>query len=193
MTMSLPSSVALCVDLDGTLLKGDTLIYSVRKLALRKPWLLPLLPWWLRRGKAHMKARIADHSRPAVESLPYDTCLLEWVRSEARMRHVVLATAADYRIAQAVAAHLGCFHDVLATNGVNLSGPRKAAALTQRFGEGGFDYAGNAPEDLAVWARARGAIVVDAPAHVERTVQATGKVLRVYRRGQLITVAGMPA
>ncbi len=38
----------------------------------------------------------------------------------------------------------------------------------QRYGAGGFDYAGNARDDLPVWAAARRAIVVSAPASVRR-------------------------
>lgn len=182
--------VALCVDLDGTLIKGDTLIYSVRLLARRSPWLLPLLPFWLIKGKANLKARIADHVCPSAHELPYDVTLLEWVRGQASNRPVVLATAADYRIAQAVADHLGCFHEVIATRGENLSGHRKAGALTARFGAGNFDYAGNAREDLAVWACARSAIVVDAPVLVEREARVLGKVGRIYRGGVLIDATG---
>ena len=47
-----------------------------------------------------------------------------------------------------------------------LTGSRKAEALVERFGEGGFDYDGNARPDVAVWAHARAAIVCNAPARV---------------------------
>ena len=67
-------------------------------------------------------------------------------------------------MANAVAQHLGGFDLVLASDGVrNLSGRAKADALVGLYGERGFDYIGNARVDLAVWARARRAIVVNAP------------------------------
>lgn len=174
--------VPLCVDLDGTLIRGDSLLISLRVLLRRRPWLAPLLPLWLiRGGKAGFKHGIAARVVPGVSMLPYNTGVLDWIRSESRSRPVVLATAAHHRIAGAVADHLGVFSRVVATDGENVSGPAKAAALVGLFGERGFDYAGNAREDLHVWAHARHAIVVDAPAAVEAAACAAGNVVRIYR------------
>ena len=62
-----------------------------------------------------------------------------------------------------MADHAGIFDEVLATDdGVNLTGEAKARALVERFGRGGFDYAGDAAADLPVWRVARKAILVDA-------------------------------
>ena len=41
---------------------------------------------------------------------------------------------------------------------VNLKGAQKAQALVDRFGLRGFDYAGNAKDDLPVWRQARNAL-----------------------------------
>ncbi len=46
-------------------------------------------------------------------------------------------------------------------DGVNLKGAAKAAALVERFGEGGFDYVGDTRADLPVWAKAQDAWVVE--------------------------------
>ena len=40
--------------------------------------------------------------------------------------------------------------------------------LGERFGERGFDYAGNSSADLPVWQRARRAVVVNATRAVSR-------------------------
>src|SRR5690606_40547203 len=62
------------------------------------------------------------------------------------------------------------FEEVLASDGhTNLGGSAKAAELAGRFGERGFDYAGNTLVDLKVWARAASAIVVNAPRSEEHT------------------------
>lgn len=152
----------LCVDLDGTLLRSDLLLESTLALLARRPWLLLALPVWLLRGKARLKREIA--SRVAIDAahLPYDERVLSLLRDQPQRRRV-LCTASDESLARAVAAHLGCFDEVLASDGErNLSGRGKAEALVARFGERGFDYAGNARVDLAVWARAHGAVVVNA-------------------------------
>jgi 4-hydroxybenzoate polyprenyltransferase len=62
--------------------------------------------------------------------------------------------------AERVAAHLGIFAGVLASDGVtNLTSTKKLALLKSRFGE--FDYIGNSRADLPLLAGARHAIVAN--------------------------------
>jgi 4-hydroxybenzoate polyprenyltransferase len=92
-------------------------------------------------------------------------------REHAAGRTLVLATAADRFIADAVAAHVGLFSVVVASDGFNnLSGRRKLEALQNRFGATGFAYIGNSSSDLPIWREAREAVVVGAPRRVLRQV-----------------------
>jgi len=60
---------------------------------------------------------------------------------------------------------------VIATeNGINLSADAKLQRLTEEFGAGGFDYAGNEHKDIPIWRGARGAILVGASATLDRQV-----------------------
>lgn len=180
---SLPPSPAppLVVDLDGTLTPTDTLHESFLLLLKRNPLLVLLLPLWLLKGKAHLKAELARRALPDPAHLPYDAALVDFLRAEhARGRRLVLATAADRRVADAVAAHLGVFDAVYASeDGVNLRGERKLARLREALGEG-FHYAGNERDDLAVWSGCGGALVVNAPGHVLKAVQALGCPVQVF-------------
>jgi hypothetical protein len=45
------SGVAICVDLDGTLVKSDTLIDSVLSLARQHPRELVKIPGWIAQGR----------------------------------------------------------------------------------------------------------------------------------------------
>ena len=45
---------------------------------------------------------------------------------------------------------------------LNMRGKNKGRTLSERFGEKGFDYAGNSHVDLPVWEQSRQAIVVNA-------------------------------
>src|SRR3954463_596273 len=152
----------LCVDLDGTLIAGDLLWESVAALARTRPWLLLLLPYWLLAGKANLKQQLASRTRLAVESLPYRPEVLALVRQARGFgRRVVLATASNQQLAQAVADHLGLFDEVLASSETsNLKGASKTAVLTSRYGPAGFDYVGDSEADLPVWAEAREAYLV---------------------------------
>ena len=72
-------------------------------------------------------------------------------------RKFVLATASDRDMALPVANHVGLFDEVLGSDGkTNLRGANKLKVLTEKFGERGFDYAGNSarrPRRLARRAR----------------------------------------
>lgn len=171
-------NVPLAVDLDGTLILTDLLQESTLKLIKLHPACVFMLPRWLAAGKARLKREVADRVRLDVAALPFDGRVLKLVRAaRAEGRRVVLCTAADARLANAVAEHLGLFDEVLASDGlINLSADNKAAALVARFGEKGFDYVGNAMCDVAVWSRSREAIVVAAPPEVVDAARAVATV-----------------
>lgn len=155
------SDRALCVDLDGTLLRSDILYESLLALLARNPLYLFLIPFWLLRGKAYVKRQLASRVRLPADTLPYDERVLEILRTSTQ-RPRVLCTASDQLLVQPIAQHLGLFEEVIASDGrTNLSGRNKGEALAARFGERGFDYMGNGRIDLDVWARAGGAIVVN--------------------------------
>ncbi len=172
----------LVVDLDGTLLRSDLLQESALRLLHTAPLQALWMPVWLLAGKAVLKRRIAERVAIDVATLPYDERVLAWIDEErARGRRVVLCTASDSRYADAVAQHLGRFDEVIASDGqTNVSAQRKAEQLVQRYGAGGFDYAGNARDDLPVWAAARRAIVVSAPAPVRRAARRIAEVEREF-------------
>ena len=152
-TMREPTTVPLVVDLDGTLIHSDLLWESI--LIFIKTHFLQLwrLPFWLLLGKAAFKEKIASMVDLDPAALPYDQVLLaDLARQRAQGRLIVLATGSQRRYADVIAAHLGLFGRVLATEGgVNLTSHNKAAQLKQAFGDKGFDYIGNASVDIAVW------------------------------------------
>jgi 4-hydroxybenzoate polyprenyltransferase/phosphoserine phosphatase len=152
----------LVVDLDGTLVRTDMLHETLVGALQRSPWLILAMPFWLLRGRAALKRELALRSDVSAASLPYRAEVLDWVRSEHESgRRVMLATAADESIARRVADHVGAFDEILASDGErNVKGEGKRALLVERFGERGFDYAGNESADLGVWGSARCAIVV---------------------------------
>ena len=172
----------LCVDLDGTLMRSDLLLESLLRLIKRNPLYLFCLPLWLSRGKAALKSQIAARVKLDPALLPYNQELLEWLEGERRRgRELWLCTAADARLADVVARHLGLFTGVLASHArLNLAGERKAKALAARFGRGAFDYCGNEERDLAVWRLARAAVVVTASRSLARHVEHHVPVLRTF-------------
>jgi 4-hydroxybenzoate polyprenyltransferase len=177
--------IPLCVDLDGTLTPVDTLHENLLGLVRHSPQSVVALPAWLAKGKAAFKRQVAAHAPLDAALLPFRHELLEWLREQrAAGRKLVLATAADRGVADAIANHLALFDEVVASDGEhNLSGEGKRQALVARFGEKGFDYAGNDKPDRIVWKSSRQAIVVGDAAAVEeaRKVASVAKVFSVQR------------
>ncbi len=173
----------LAVDLDGTLIRSDLFAEAILRFLTVSPLKAPLLLRWLARGRAFAKARLAEIVPCDPATLPYDERVLAWLKEErVKGRVLVLATASDQRDAERVAAHLGLFDRVFASDGsVNLKSRRKATALTAAYPEG-FDYAGNESADLAVWAAASGAVLANAPSDVVRQAAARFTIEKTFPR-----------
>jgi 4-hydroxybenzoate polyprenyltransferase len=153
----------LCVDLDGTLVKSDTLIDSLLVLMRTRPMLLLALPGKLFHGKAAFKAFVTGSVSLDVAHLPYNRKLLKYLQQErGHGRAIYLATGADVRLARRVATHLAIFTDVLGSDGAtNLTGSKKLNELRTRLGSDGFDYIGNDTPDLPLLAHAGEAMVAN--------------------------------
>lgn len=163
----------MVVDLDGSLIQTDLLLETASRHTLERPLQALRLLAWTVAGKATLKARLAQASAIDASTLPYNTQLLHWLRQEkARGRTLVLATGSHRLLAEQVAAHLGLFDTVLATDDVNLRAVAKRDALVHRFGERGFDYVGNEAADLPVWrAAALAHVVGNSPALLQAVRQ----------------------
>ena len=156
------ATIPLCVDLDGTLTRTDFLLEGFFVLLKANPLAIFLCLRWMLHGKAYLKEQIAKRVTIDVGVLPYNTQLVDYLRDEhSAGRSLYLCTASNQRFATQVADHFGMFEGVLAsTEEHNLLGRNKAKVLVEQFGDGGFDYCGDALADIPVWRQARRAIVV---------------------------------
>lgn len=176
-----PDGRAVCVELDGTLLRIGTLHESAFSSAFHDWRVVLRIPGWLIAGKARLEAELAARWTFDPATLPYNLQLLDRLRAEHDAgRRLVLCTTSDLGVAQTIASHLGLFDEVIATGATSLRGATKAEILQDRFGERGFVYAGHDATDLAVWDRASGAILVNAPDAVRRAVEAQGRVVGTF-------------
>jgi phosphoserine phosphatase len=151
----------LCVDLDGTLIKSDSLFDAACIFLRRHPLQCWKLAVWLSRGRANLKAEVARHAPLDAARLPYNAELLRYLQGERSAgRKIFLATGAAGPLAERVAEHLGIFDGVLASDrATNLTRGKKLARLKERFGA--FDYIGNSRADLPLLATAREAMTAN--------------------------------
>jgi len=173
----------LAVDLDGTLTLTDTLHESVLSLVRNKPYLLLLLPFWLFKGIAHLKQKVAEHSELDVTTLPYNQPFIDWLQAEKeRGKRIVLCTAANEKIAKQVVSNFDLFDNFIASDSkTNLKNACKRDALQKRYGDKGYGYAGNSNDDLEVWAGASNAVVVNASENVLKKASTLTSVTQVFR------------
>jgi 4-hydroxybenzoate polyprenyltransferase/phosphoserine phosphatase len=165
---TITEAVPLCVDLDDTLVRTNTLIETIVGALRQNPAWIFLIPFWALRGKAYLWAAL-EPFRPDAAVLPYSEPVLDLVRNaKAEGRPVVLATGAHERVARDVARHLD-LSGIFATNGrTHLVDGQKAAALVARFGVKGFDYIGDSAHDIAIFRNCRQAYVVSSSPKLAR-------------------------
>jgi 4-hydroxybenzoate polyprenyltransferase/phosphoserine phosphatase len=182
----------LYVDLDGTLLRSDSLLESLLSLIRTRPLYLFLVLLWILRGRAYLKQAVSARVSLDVASLPYNEDLLRFLVKERRAgRRIVLATAADKGIARQIADHLGIFSTVLASDArANLRGDSKLHMIREGVGHGSdFIYAGNSRADLPIWRSARYAILVNAPGCLVSRAYGLVKIIRVFEDGKSLLPA----
>ncbi len=157
-------SIPLVVDLDGTLVRDDTLYVHAWQLLTKKPLDFLQLPFKLRSGKAAMKQFMSQTLDFDPSSLRYNESLCDWLKDQKTAgREIVLCTASSQQVAQIVADEVGVFDRVIGSKEhTNLAGENKAKLLVKEYAEKGFDYCGNSSADLAVWQVSHNAIVVNA-------------------------------
>jgi len=144
-----------------------------------RPTTLLWLPLWLIKGPAFLKQQLAARVLLNPARLAYRQEVLDLLHEEkAGGRHIALVTAADRSLAEVIAAYIGLFDEVHASDGhINLKGTNKAAFLEHRFSAAGFEYMGDSSADIEVWRKARAAYVV-------------GTELRAQQAAAVTTLAG---
>ncbi len=151
----------LAVDLDGTLIKTDSLLEACAALWCAEPFaFVRLLFSSVFSSAAAFKWALFSRVDLQTLEVPFSEALLEWLRAQkASGRSLLLVSATpqfwvERLAARAAEAGLRFDESIGSTPVENRRGKGKAAYLVKRFGRGGFDYVGNSQADMAVWAAA---------------------------------------
>lgn len=140
----------IAVDLEGTLLHTNLIWEGVAILLRERPWMLPVCCWWLLRGKLYFKQRLAQHTDIQWDLLPWNRQALDYLRMESfKGRLIYLMTDVNRIWAEQASEYLDLFHSVFAsTDRHDNSGENKRLCCLLVFGEQGYDYLGDAYDDL---------------------------------------------
>ena len=174
----------LFVDLDDTLVACDTLIESILIFIKNNPIKTIYLFYWLLKGKAFFKDRIEKNVSLNGATLPYNNEVLDYVRAErSKGRKIVLATAANYRIADSISKYLALFDDVIASDSkINLKGENKLHAIRKYVGNEGFDYIGDSNADIPIFKVANKAIIFNPSTSLTITFRDEDNVLFLKKK-----------
>ncbi|MHB1795418.1 MAG: UbiA family prenyltransferase [Acidobacteriaceae bacterium] len=174
------AALPLCVDLDGTLVKSDTLADSLCVLARTHPWDLLRLPGWLLVGIARLKQEVSARATLDAAHLPYNDALIVYLREQAASgRRLYLSTGADQQLANRVAGHLRIFDEVFSSDGAtSLTGTKKLSSLEARFDPGGFAYVGNSRKDLPLLRASKGAMLANPSVGLEALLKRRNVVVQ---------------
>ncbi len=177
--------VVLMVDLDGTLIRSNLLWESFAAALRQNPVRCLLALFTLFQGRAALKRALGAIGPVDPVALPYRRGFLSWLRREySHGRQIVLATAADERVADGVALHLRIFDQVLASDGaLNNKGNAKLEAIQRCFPGRPFDYCGDSRSDDPLFRAARIAYVVGGDDQVIAQARANGNADLQFARG----------
>ena len=138
------NNIPLCVDLDGTLIKTDSLYELFLLLFKKNPLYCIIAISWLMKSKAHFKAEITKRVQLSAESLPYNQEVIDYIKAQDPKRKILLVTGSNKKVADSVAEHLGLFDEVIASDeNINLTGKNKKEYLLERFGDGSYTAEGS--------------------------------------------------
>ncbi len=152
----------LCVDLDGTLIKTDSILEATLLAIKRKPLLLFMLFFWILKGKNYFKSHILALAKPDAELFPYNQNVIEIIEAAKNEgRHIVLTTASLESVANDVNKYTGLFDELIfSTENHNNRSENKSKTLDEKFGKGQYDYMGNSSADLDVFENCRNAYLI---------------------------------
>ena len=85
-------NVPLCVDLDGTLIRTDLLIESILALVRKNALYAFVMPFWLIRGKAFLKSKIAKRVDIDPKILPYHKPFVDYLKVQRQKGRPLILT-----------------------------------------------------------------------------------------------------
>ncbi len=179
------SLIPLFVDLDGTLIKTDSMVEAVLSLLRSEPLSIFEILVWLFRGKAGFKAKLARRIRLDLTELPINSEMTSYLQSQAETgRELILISASHQSVVDAALKHFQFFSAGYGSNEeINLKSDNKLQKIKQLNKNSPFAYAGDSTADIVIWQNAAQAILVNCQptvaAEVRRIIPDDSKLLEI--------------
>ena len=153
----------VCADVDGSVIATD-LLYESLLFALKQDiWILFFVPFWLLRGRAHLKRQLAARAAGmSLELMPMNAEVVSYLRAAAESgQRVIFASASDSLLVERLADQFDFVSAVIASDGSsNRKGSAKAQAIREVVGDSSWEYIGDSSADFDVWREAAHVVCV---------------------------------
>ena len=155
--------IPLFVDLDGTLLKTDTLFEAMLLLLKKNIFHCLSLLLWLTKGRAHLKYQLFNRIDLPVAALPVNTEFLKYLQTQKKKnRELILISASSQKAVDQVKNHMEIFDAAFGSDAnTNLKGQAKLEKIKTLTDGNSFAYAGNSRDDMVIWNEASQAVIVN--------------------------------
>ena len=170
----------LCVDLDGTLLKGDISRHALYEFLKRKPWAFFNILRLALKGSLAVKKELSKNVLLPPGPYIWNRYAIDYIQKmKAQGFYVYLATGAPQRYAEQLIDKLpftfdGCF----GSTDCNLVGQNKALFLKNKFGS--FTYMGNSWQDRFVFEVADKIIAITTSSSLITWIQKQNKPYEIF-------------
>ncbi len=176
-------SIPLVTDLDGSLIKIDSIFESTILCIKSNIFNIFVIPFLILKGKNHLKNFVTDHSKLNASLFPYNSDVISLLnKNKAIGRKIVLSTATTENIAKSVSEYLPIFDEVIfSKRDHNNRANNKARKLEELFGHKGYDYIGDSTADLPVFESCRKSYLVNpSPSLKNKVIKVSGNVDFIY-------------
>ncbi len=154
--------IPLVVDLDGSLIQTELPWESFLSVLVQNPFQLLKIFVGKIRNKVSLKMELEKKAQINLEKIPWSNAFLQYLREEkSKGRLLILCTGSTQSYAEKIQKIIQLFDFVWGSSHYNLVGEKKARFLVSKYGEKGFDYAGNSIADLKIISHARDFIWVN--------------------------------
>ena len=155
--------IPLFVDLDGTLLKTDTLFEAMLLLLKKNIFHCLSLLLWLTKGRAHLKYQLFNRIDLPVAALPVNAEFLKYLQTQKKKnRELILISASSQKAVDQVKNHMEIFDAAFGSDAnTNLKGQAKLEKIKTLTDGKSFAYAGNSRDDMVIWNEASQTVIVN--------------------------------
>ncbi|QEK38891.1 hypothetical protein [Candidatus Nesciobacter abundans] len=144
-------------DLDGTLVRQNTIFSTFKKTLFYKPFtfLKITLNWILGKKLENIKIINSNHSLLKMEELDFNKDVISFLKDVKRQYKsikIVLATGSTQNIAKKISLKLDVFdNEIYSTHNNNCIGENKLKEIISFNKNKPFMYIGNSKQDIIIW------------------------------------------